>query len=32
MLREYEGEGVLLTKLACQSDWGPTHVLPQPAH
>jgi hypothetical protein len=32
MLREDEGEGVLLTELACQSDWGPTHTLPQPAH
>jgi hypothetical protein len=30
MLREDEGEGVLLTELACQSDWGPTHMLPQP--
>jgi hypothetical protein len=30
MLRDEEGEGVLLTELACQSDWGPTHLLPQP--
>jgi hypothetical protein len=25
-----EGEGVLLTELVCQSDWGPTHMPPQP--
>jgi hypothetical protein len=31
MLREEEGEGVLLTELACQSDWGPSHMQPQPA-
>jgi len=31
MLREDEGEGVLLTELACQSGWGPTDMLPQPA-
>jgi hypothetical protein len=31
MLREDEGEGVLLTELICQSDWGPTDMLPQPA-
>jgi hypothetical protein len=31
MLRENEGEGVLLTELVCQSDWGPTHRQPQPA-
>jgi hypothetical protein len=31
MLREDEGEGVLLTELVCQSDWSPTHMLPQPA-
>jgi hypothetical protein len=31
MLREDEGAGVLLTELVCQSDWGPTDMLPQPA-
>jgi hypothetical protein len=31
MLREDEGEGVLLTELVCRSDWGATHMLPQPA-
>jgi Bifunctional DNA primase/polymerase, N-terminal len=31
MLREDEGEGVLLTELVCQSDWGPTPELPPPA-
>ena len=31
MLREDEGEGVLLTELACQSGWGPTNMLPQRA-
>jgi hypothetical protein len=28
MLRPDEGEGVLLTELACQSDWGSTLMLP----
>jgi hypothetical protein len=31
MLRADEGDGVLLTELVCQSDWGPTHMQPQPA-
>jgi hypothetical protein len=31
MLREEEGEGVLLTELVCQSDWRPTQMQPQPA-
>jgi hypothetical protein len=31
MLREDEGEGVLVTELVCQSEWRPTHRQPQPA-
>jgi hypothetical protein len=31
MLRQDEGEGVLLTELACQSDWRPTDRLTQAA-
>jgi hypothetical protein len=31
LLRPDEGEGILLTELVCQSDWGPTHMLPRPA-
>jgi hypothetical protein len=31
LARPDEGEGVLLTELVCQSDWGPTHMPPQPA-
>jgi hypothetical protein len=31
LLRPDEGEGVLLTERVCQSDWGSTHMLPQPA-
>jgi hypothetical protein len=31
MLRDDEGEVVLLTEFVCQSDWGPTNMLPRPA-
>jgi hypothetical protein len=31
MMREDEGEGVLLTQLVYQSDWSPTDMQSQPA-
>jgi hypothetical protein len=31
ILREDEGEGVLLTEHVCQSDWSPSDMQPQPA-